>query len=84
MTVPELLRALKYRCPRSGREVETSIRTDDGTLGEMYRMMLSFWCPHCNDSHRVRASDAYIDAASIDPSEDDTAPDDVACPRALA
>lgn len=65
MTVPELLRVLKYRCPHSGREVETSIRTDDGTLGEMYRMMLSFWCPHCNDSHRVRASDAYIDAAPI-------------------
>jgi hypothetical protein len=84
MTVPELLRVLKYRCPHSGREVETSIRTDDGTLGEMYRMMLSFWCPHCNDSHRIKASDAYIDAVSIDPSEDVAATDDAASSRALA
>lgn len=53
---------LKFRCSHTRLEVETSIQTDDQTLVQMNRMMLSVWCPHCNDSHRVKASETYVDA----------------------
>jgi hypothetical protein len=53
--------ALKYRCKVSGKDVETSIQTDDMTLVQMNRMKLSVWCPHCKDSHSIQASEAYVD-----------------------
>lgn len=53
--------ALKYRCKASGESVETSIQTDDKTLVHMNQMKLSVWCPHCRDSHSIRASEAYVD-----------------------
>jgi hypothetical protein len=53
--------SLKYRCKPSGRDVETSIQTDDMTLVHMNRMVLSVWCPHCKDSHSIMASEAYVD-----------------------
>jgi len=53
--------ALKYRCKAAGKDVETSIQTDDMTLVQMNRMKLSVWCPHCKDSHSIRGSDAYVD-----------------------
>lgn len=56
--------ALKYHCPVTRREVQTSIQTDEVTLGTMHRMELSLWCPHCKDSHRVKASDAFVDFAA--------------------
>jgi transposase-like protein len=52
--------ALKYRCKVSGKNVETSIQTDDLTLLAMDRMKLSVWCPHCKDSHSIMASEAYV------------------------
>lgn len=52
---------LKYRCPKSDREVTTSIETDIVTLLEMRKMKLSVWCPHCSTSHQIRASDAYLE-----------------------
>jgi hypothetical protein len=53
--------ALKYRCKAAGKDVETSIQTDDMTLVQMNRMKLSVWCPHCKDSHSIKASEAYVD-----------------------
>jgi len=52
---------LKYRCPRSDREVKTSIETDTVTLLEMRTMKLSVWCTHCSTSHQIKASDAYLE-----------------------
>lgn len=59
--VKSLKGALKYRCKATGRSVETSIETDDATLVQMNRMILSVWCPHCKDSHSIKASEAYVD-----------------------
>jgi hypothetical protein len=53
--------SLKYRCRKTGKGVETSIQTDDLTLVAMNRMTLSVWCPHCKDSHSIKASEAYVD-----------------------
>ena len=52
---------LKYKCPKSGSEVVTSIETDIVTLLEMRKMKLSVWCPHCVTSHQIKASEAYLD-----------------------
>lgn len=52
---------LKYKCPRSGRVVTTSIETDTVTLLEMRNMKLSVWCPHCWTSHQIRATDAFLE-----------------------
>ena len=52
---------LKYKCPKSGRQVTTSIETDTVTLLEMRHMKLSVWCPHCWTSHQIKCPDAYLD-----------------------
>ena len=52
---------LKYKCPRSGRPVTTSIETDTVTLLEMRNMKISVWCPHCATSHQIKANDAYLE-----------------------
>jgi transcription elongation factor Elf1 len=52
---------LKYKCPRSGRVITTSIKTDTVTLLEMRNMKLSVWCTHCGTSHQIRATDAFLD-----------------------
>lgn len=52
--------ALKYRCPKTLREVTTSIVTDDATLARMGQLKIFASCPHCNASHQVKACDAYV------------------------
>jgi transposase-like protein len=52
---------LKYKCPRSGRVVTTSIETDTVTLLEMRNMKVSVWCPHCWKSHQIRANEAFLE-----------------------
>jgi hypothetical protein len=54
---------LKFRCPASNVEVETSIETDDRTLQRMRTMKLSVWCPHCFKSHSVPMGSAYVDGS---------------------
>ena len=56
---------LKYKCPRSGRVVTTSIETDTVTLLEMRNMKLAVWCPNCWTSHQIRASDAFLEPMAI-------------------
>ena len=53
--------SLKYRCKITGKDVETSIQTDDLTLVQMNRLALSVWCPHCKGSHSIKAGEAYVD-----------------------
>jgi hypothetical protein len=56
---------LKYRCPQSHAEVETSIATDDRTLKKMRAMKLSVWCPYCATSHVIAANEAYVDVVAV-------------------
>ncbi len=55
---------LRYRCPKTHVEIETSIETDDLTLKKMQSMSLSVWCPRCETSHRIGAEDAYVDVVA--------------------
>lgn len=54
------MRALKYRCPVTLREVTTSIMTDEATLARMGTLKIFASCPHCDGSHQVKACDAYV------------------------
>lgn len=60
---------LKYKCPRSGRVVTTSIETDTVTLLEMRNMKLSVWCPTCWTSHQIKASEAFLDSPAAQAAE---------------
>ena len=55
---------LKFRCPKSLRDVQTSIETDDATLHAMRVMKFSLWCPYCQASHEVPATEAFVNATS--------------------
>jgi hypothetical protein len=61
MRVMSATGALRYRCKTTGKDVETSIQTDDPTLLTMHRLTLSVWCPHCKDSHSIKAGECYVD-----------------------
>lgn len=54
------MRALKYRCPVTLREVTTSIMTDEAALARMGSLKIFASCPHCDGSHQVKACDAYV------------------------
>ena len=56
------MRALKYRCPVTLREVTTSIMTDEAALVRMGALKIFASCPHCDGSHQVKACDAYVAA----------------------
>jgi hypothetical protein len=53
---------VRYRCPDSGEEVVTSIKTGADVLRRMRSMNLSFsaWCPHCMSAHQIKAADARL------------------------
>ncbi len=55
---------LRYRCPKTHVEIETSIETDDRTLKKMHYMTLAVWCPRCGTSHRIAADEAYVDVVA--------------------
>jgi len=55
---------LKFRCPKKLLDVRTSIETDDATLHAMQRMKFSLWCPYCQLSHEVPATEAFVSDAS--------------------
>jgi transposase-like protein len=52
--------ALKFRCPKKLLDVRTSIETDDATLHAMRRMKFSLWCPYCQLSHEVLATETFV------------------------
>ena len=59
---------LLYTCPTSGHRVTTSI---DALESELDRMRLrsirvSVWCPHCDWSHIVQASEMWIERSSAE------------------
>lgn len=54
------LRVLAFRCPTSDHEIVTHIDTDQTTLSNMKNMKLSLWCSHCERSHQVFGSEAYV------------------------
>jgi hypothetical protein len=53
---------LHYRCPETSRDVTTAIITEQEVLARMqlHPFKISVWCPHCQTSHEVFASDAWV------------------------
>jgi hypothetical protein len=59
----EVMSVVIYRCPETHRDVETAIITDEATLAKMQLrpFKISVWCPHCQTSHEILASEAWVD-----------------------
>jgi hypothetical protein len=56
--------AVKFRCPASGRAVDTGIRSDYFSLLRARRARLAGYCAHCGTHHDVRIGDTFV-AASV-------------------
>ena len=53
---------LVYRCPTTHRQVKSDIETTAKALARLGALKLSLWCPHCDDAHAIRASEAGVQA----------------------
>jgi hypothetical protein len=53
---------IRYRCSASHGEVVTAIVAENETLARMqsHMLKLSVWCPHCETSHEISASEAWV------------------------
>jgi hypothetical protein len=53
---------IKYRCSESHGEVVTAIVAEGETLTRMqsHLLKLSVWCPYCQTSHEISASEAWV------------------------
>lgn len=56
---------LVFRCPATGREVNTGIETSYESLAGSWARMVQLQCEHCGDGHPVQ--DGYIRIASSGP-----------------
>jgi len=58
---------VRYRCPKSGDEVQTAIETAKDVLVRMgsLDMTLWVWCPHCMAGHQIKPAEAKLDEIRI-------------------
>ena len=54
---------LTYRCPKTSRDVRTSIETDARALAKLKGLKLSVVCPHCVEGHIVPANEVCFGAS---------------------
>jgi len=43
---------LTFSCPRTGRKIDSGIRTDQNTFSKILTTELRLRCPHCDKAHR--------------------------------
>lgn len=43
--------SLTFRCPQTGRVIDTGIRTDQRTMATIQSVKLGISCPHCAGTH---------------------------------
>jgi len=62
------MQPLKFRCPRTGREIGSGIQAEPGALMRLFSVRLR--CPACEDLHEWHVSEGLLPAhkvAVIDP-----------------
>jgi hypothetical protein len=54
---------VRYRCPKSGEQVETAIETSKDVLVRMGTMDMTLWvwCPNCMVGHQIKPADARLE-----------------------
>ncbi len=56
--------ALRFRCPRSGKTIETGIETDESTLIAVRTISMQVRCTHCGREHTFQVGEGRLaDAA---------------------
>lgn len=51
---------LMFRCPNTGREVQSSIETTEKALCRLGTLHISVWCEHCGAPHTISAAEAWV------------------------
>lgn len=56
--------ALTFRCPRTGKTIETGIETDQYTLIAVRTISMRMRCEHCSCEHAFQVEDGYLGKAA--------------------
>ena len=58
------MQSLTFSCPRTGRRIDSGIRTDRNTFSKIQDIKLRLRCPHCAKVHQVTIESGQLaDAA---------------------
>ena len=52
---------LLAQCPNTSALINTGVETDAPSLAAAWKSALRVNCPHCNEVHEIRVSEAYLD-----------------------
>ena len=52
--------SLAFRCPQTGRTIESGIVTDPRSLSNVQAVRLWVACPHCDKTHRLLVKDGHF------------------------
>jgi len=53
-------------CPTTKSSIVTNVRTDVRSLTKAWHSKIQVPCPHCNEIHKYRVSEAYAEAMISD------------------
>jgi hypothetical protein len=53
---------LLFRCPNSGRTIDSGVHTDATSLAKVRSLSVKLYCPVCKTTHLMRAGDGEVDA----------------------
>jgi hypothetical protein len=51
---------LAFRCPKTGRTIESGIVTDPRSLSNVQAVKLRVVCPHCEEVHGLLVKDGHF------------------------
>jgi endogenous inhibitor of DNA gyrase (YacG/DUF329 family) len=54
---------LTVSCPTTGRSVQTTLATDVRTFAKAWHSKIKVSCPHCDEVHKYRVCEAFVEAA---------------------
>jgi len=57
---------LWVQCPMTQESISIDIATDVRSLTKAWHSKIKIACPHCQDTHRFRVSEAFINSAVSD------------------
>ena len=55
---------LFFRCPQTGRKIESGIVTDAASLSNVQELRVCLTCPHCGETHNLLIKDGDLREAA--------------------
>ena len=56
----QIMAALIFTCPKTGRPIESGIETDRASLSGVQSVRIHVRCPHCWEEHDQRIRDVHL------------------------